>query len=235
MTKLEAAYQLLYDEFASAGITRDVVNLTGLLVEIPGKETFTVNREAVKLNLEDDGDALDSIFEVLELALKKHGFPPASPPTSFKLHKGNLWDFANKTGYRIFIMSNGTVKQNGANVMGRGCAKEAKDRFPELPLVLGELLKKWYKAQDTTTPPILWLEAYNLGVFPTKFQWYAKADLALIAESAKALRDMADEYHWSEKIVLPWPGCGSGGLKRQDVEPILKKYFDDRFIIIGLE
>jgi hypothetical protein len=49
---------------------------------------------------------------------------------------GELWDH-HKAGVVIAITTNGYVKGNGACVMGRGCAKEARDSFPGIDLGWG--------------------------------------------------------------------------------------------------
>ncbi len=44
----------------------------------------------------------------------------------------NLWD-ADADNVLLCITTNGYVKNNGECVMGRGCALEAKTRWPDLP------------------------------------------------------------------------------------------------------
>lgn len=231
-------YEILYEELALTGITAEMVDLTGFLNrddKVTGK--IALDWASVNMRIEDDGDARESVIESIRRILKKKEiFTPAELGLTFKKVIGNMWDYDQQPDtYRLFITTNGTVKQSGATVMGRGCAKEAKDMFPELPLVLGQLLQDWYKSEATTTPPVLWLDEFRLGCFPVKMHWYLKADLALIEQSAKSLVEMANEHKWKEWIVVPWPGCGNGGLKREEVEPILAKYFDERFIVIGKE
>lgn len=229
--KLTELYDILYKQLANAGVSSEMVDLTNFAKEDPATSKFVFDWNQVVMRIEDDGDARDSVVEILKSILKTYKLYTPSYTTLV----GNMWNFIKKPEYRIFVTTNGTVKQNGAVVMGTGCAKEAKDMFPAIPLFLGELLQKWYKENNTNIPPVMWLKDYNLGVFPVKMQWYFKADLKLIEQSAKTLREMADDNKWTEKIVVPWPGCGNGGLKRQQVEPILAKYFDDRFIVIGLD
>jgi hypothetical protein len=57
--------------------------------------------------------------------------------------KGNLWDLAREMhADAICITTNGFVKNDGTAVMGKGCAREACQRYPNLnlPLVLGQKL-----------------------------------------------------------------------------------------------
>lgn len=138
--------------------------------------------------------------------------------------KGNLWTYP--ADVRV-ITTNGTVKKNGECVMGRGCAAEAKLRYPELPLVLGQAISGmdnepfWFPIPSARTP---------LVTFPVKHNWHERADLDLIRASAQkisVMRALEDRI-----IVMPRPGCGNGGLKWEDVKPILEPILDDRFHVI---
>ena len=139
--------------------------------------------------------------------------------------KGDIWDF-HKQGYWIVITTNGTVKSNGEAVMGRGVALQAKQRFSDLPIILGNNIKTFGN------------KAFILGkgvtTLPVKHNWWEKADLTLIEESTKELRNLfvtvITEY--PIPIYLVRPGCGNGGLDWGDVRPILEKYLDDRFVVV---
>jgi len=141
--------------------------------------------------------------------------------------RGNIWDYLGEAV--IVITTNGTVKKNGEAVMGRGCALEAKQRFPRLPLFLGDRLTLrgnhvHYFSRCLGLP--------DLVTFPVKHNWWEKADLALIERSCKELLKLAYDFNW-EKIIVPRPGCGNGGLDWRDVKPVLERYFDDRFLVIS--
>jgi hypothetical protein len=53
---------------------------------------------------------------------------------------GDIWDFLGRAV--IAITTNGTVTKEGTAVFGRGCARQALERFPNLSLCLGRLLEK---------------------------------------------------------------------------------------------
>ena len=133
--------------------------------------------------------------------------------------QGNMWGYP--ADYRV-ITTNGFVKRNGECVMGRGCAKEAKDRYPELPSKLGTLIQAYGNV-------VLWL-GNDLFSFPVKHKWFEKADLALIEQSCQQLINHVNRD--SVDVVIPRPGCGNGQLNWNDVKPILDKYLDDRFKVI---
>lgn len=143
---------------------------------------------------------------------------------------GNLWDYYDK-GYTICITTNGTIKKDGSVVMGRGCALEAKNRFPLLPKKLGECLTFDYKT-DVYNVPFYFIE-YNIVTFPVKDNWYETAKLDLIYHSCVWLKHILDT-HDIKKIVLPRPGCGNGKLDwEKEVKPVIKDILDDRILIIS--
>jgi hypothetical protein len=138
--------------------------------------------------------------------------------------KGNLWDYP--ADVRI-ITTNGTIKNNGECVMGRGCAAEAKQRHPTIARVLGEHIQ-------ANGNHVGWIYGQERGSiifsYPVKHNWFEKADPILIERSAKEL--MVAVAPWL-KIVMPRPGCGNGRLNwDRDVKPILEPILDDRFHVI---
>ena len=67
-----------------------------------------------------------------------------------------------------------------------------------------------------------------LVCMPVKWSIQDQADLRLIHTSAEWLVTMTDHAEW-QHVVLPRPGCGLGGLRWWDVQPILSAILDDRF------
>lgn len=133
---------------------------------------------------------------------------------------GDLWTYPADVQV---ITTNGTIKKNGECVMGRGCAFEAKQKWPKLPKVLGDSLRKWGNK-------VQYFEEFNLFVFPVKHEWYQQADPTLIVTSAIELQERALQS-WNT-IVMPRPGCGNGKLEWKYVRELLKPILDDRFHVI---
>lgn len=149
---------------------------------------------------------------------------------------GDLWTYP--ADVRV-ITTNGTVKKNGEAVMGRGCALEAKQRYPEVPALLGLLLKNAILGNHVhfiMTLPGDERHIETLYSFPVKHNWFEKAAISLIERSARELifqmDDLRDRGHGRDVIVLPRPGCGNGGLKWDDVRLVLAPILDDRFHVI---
>lgn len=120
------------------------------------------------------------------------------------------------------ITTNGVVKKNGELTMGAGIALAAKQNFPRLPKLLGDLVHK-------TGNHVYILPEIRIASFPTKHDWRDKSDLNLIEQSCKELVEKTANW---ELILLPRVGTANGKLSWEQVKPILSKYLDDRFVIL---
>ena len=133
---------------------------------------------------------------------------------------GNLWTYP--ADWHV-ITTNGFVKKNGECVMGRGCALEAKTKYPDLAKKLGHAIKIYGNR-------MWWFPEYMLATFPVKHQWFEKADLELIKDSVDTFLMNIKEFDKCE-FVMPRPGCGNGQLKWEDVKPIVSKLPDNVKVI----
>lgn len=164
---------------------------------------------------------------------------------------GDIFSYLGRVD-AICITTNGYVNKRGECVMGKGNAGEAAKRWKELPKILGEKIKK----NGNVVNVLIQVEGTWIIAFPTKTDIvkrpeltqilphlrarYANklwvpgfavySDIKLIERSARQLKEIADKMKF-QKVVLPLPGCGCGGLKPWQVLPILEKLLDDRFII----
>lgn len=137
---------------------------------------------------------------------------------------GNLWSWYGKPSIIVLITTNGIVTPNGRCVMGRGCAEEAKIRFPGIDLELGGKIRIGGNQMYPLVGGLVWS-------FPVKRDWRDKADLGLIATSASQLGDMALK-RGEEHFVLPRPGCGNGGRTWEEVEPVID-FLPDNVLVIA--
>jgi len=152
--------------------------------------------------------------------------------------RGDLWELG-KNADAVVITTNGFVKKNGHAVMGRGCAREARDRWAGLDLRLGTLIRIHGNRCFRFAASLPNNEGSCLVSFPVKPErgldgepgWSCPAEMWLIRQSARQLVEMADKFGWGS-VVLPRPGCGNGGLDWDDVRPILEAILDDRFTVV---
>ena len=159
---------------------------------------------------------------------------------------GDIWQYPADV---ICITTNGSVKNDGRAVMGRGVALQAKQRWPEL--ILDDILGRQLRAGDLHVSVLAAVKtAEILGrrlrlddvhgaarrelvllSFPVKYRWHEAADLVLIGNSAHELADLAKMCP-EIVFVLPRPGCGNGRLKWEDVKPILLPILPDNVHVI---
>lgn len=135
-----------------------------------------------------------------------------------------LYDKDNK--YILCITTNGFIKKNGANVMGAGIAKQAKERFDNIDIIFGNLIRK----NGHIVQPI----GDRLLSFPVKDFWYNTARLDIIIESLKQLKSIA-LFNPDKVFILPKPGCGNGKLKWCDIKDDIDKYIVDNIIIVDFK
>lgn len=134
---------------------------------------------------------------------------------------GDLWDFLGQAP--VCITTSALVSRSGQASMPRGCARQARERFPELPQILGGLIRQHGN------------HVHELGrgllSFPVEQTPFEVPGLGLIECSCQELLALTEQRSWPQ-VVVPRPGCGGGGLAWSEVRPILQRYFDDRFWVI---
>ena len=148
----------------------------------------------------------------------------------------------------ICITTNGYVNKQGALTMGKGCAGEAKYRWPGIQILAGGMVEsngnKVFLLTDTKDGKISlparlgwpYVEVpYHILTFPTKHHWKDPSSLDLITQSCQQLVELTDA-HGFESVVIPRPGCGLGQLSWDEVRPICQDIlYDERFWIITFE
>lgn len=124
------------------------------------------------------------------------------------------------------ITTNSFVRNDGTLVMGAGIAKQARDKMPGLAENAGQ------KIEETVGH----LGVYGLllpdtdsclALFQVKDHWDKKADLQIIAHSAKHLTQWLQDQPMDAEVHLNYPGIGNGGLHRTDVAGIIDPWPDN--------
>ncbi len=138
---------------------------------------------------------------------------------------GDMWQ-EHAEGAVVAITTNGAVNKVGRAVMLRGCARQAREHFPELMKTLGSLISQHGN------------HVFDLGhqivSFPVETDPYQVPETDLIEQSCRELVELADYKGW-QKVVVPRPGCGGGGLEWLEVKTILERHFDERFHVISIQ
>jgi hypothetical protein len=146
---------------------------------------------------------------------------------------GDLWDF-HAQGHYICITTNGTVRRDGACVMGRGIAKQAASRFPQFPYAVGkELLFYGPPSRGLLNFPVFVFPEWRLITFRVKWHWGDTADMELIDRTARLL-STDERVANMDHVYLPRPGCGNGHLQWSDVRAVIAPILDDRFTVVEI-
>ncbi len=146
---------------------------------------------------------------------------------------GDLWD---TNADIIVITTNGATRRDGAAIMGRGVALQAKSRYPDIEYILGALIRENGNHVNFVIGGLL-----KIVSFPVKHHWRERADLKLINQSAIELVQLVDRLRLHLKpssvyaVALPRPGCGNGRLRWEDVRSIIRPVLDDRFTVYNKE
>ena len=156
--------------------------------------------------------------------------------------KADLWQLYDRGGV-CCITTNGFVKKSGEAVMGRGVAWQAARRWPDLPAVLGWMIREYGNVVQVVRErlvafPVKPVAGISNGSnvvrhmrhrFPPGSQvpgWAMKADLDIIARSLRQLDLLRRARGW-EQVYLPRPGCGAGELDWEgQVRPLCEQYGD---------
>jgi len=123
----------------------------------------------------------------------------------------------------IIITTNANIRNDGNAVMGRGIALAAAHRWPQLPWLLAQHLKKNGNVPTEILPGVI--------TFPTKHNWHQDSNLQLIAQSARKLVDITRDH---EFVFLPRVGTVNGKLLWETVRDVLAPILvDKKFYIIN--
>lgn len=147
--------------------------------------------------------------------------------------KGNIWKLSGAFDWVVIPTSIGW-RRDGTAVLGRGLAKQAADRWPDLPIDYGEQCMLRGAATPVLAHRPRGLNPRNLLLFPVKplnaaapqLSWQAPVSLELIQRSLKQLRAMIFELSGGN-IYLPDVGCGNGQLPTAVVRPYIEEAFKD--------
>lgn len=138
--------------------------------------------------------------------------------------QGDIWQNAEHSDW-VTITTNGGTNKSGQAIMGKGIALEAKERFPQLPALLGFKLL-------STGNTVYTFPAYGIITFPTKENFWEKSTLQLISTSARCLSNLVADFGLCGRILLPRPGCGNGKLTWKQVKPVIEPFFgSDQYVI----
>lgn len=142
------------------------------------------------------------------------------------IETGDMWS-ALPDADLFLVTTNSTLrKSDGALVMGRGSAKEAKQRFPLLPVLAGTYIRKKGLQNDIYGLMTDIIPGNNpIGLFQVKTFYGDAARLEIVDYSTRLLSVVLDHRPYTD-VHLNFPGIGNGRLNESDVASILNKYLE---------
>jgi hypothetical protein len=156
------------------------------------------------------------------------------------LKTGDMWKGFSDPDVDLWLFTgNCIVRNDGALVMGRGLAKQVKQKFSYIPYILGGFIEQHREHNQTSYYGIM--TCYHkftykeddirreLGVFQVKTVYNKPAKLSLIGFSVITLINNIEECDY-KKVYLNYPGIGNGGLTEEQVFPIIKDLPDSVYV-----
>jgi hypothetical protein len=148
---------------------------------------------------------------------------------------GDLWKLVPEVEeawpcLKLVTINGECRRSDGAAVMGRGCARQAKDVVPGVDHKLGGLLAEHgNRVMRLASLP----DGSHLGSFPVKHGWREEADLTLIERSAYQLVELMNRFGY-QTVFLPRPGAGIGKRSYQaEIKPLIEEILvGGRFVIV---
>jgi O-acetyl-ADP-ribose deacetylase (regulator of RNase III) len=118
---------------------------------------------------------------------------------------------------------------NSVGIMGKGVALRFKERYPKhceaFNIYSKRLLGRGFAG--LLKPKLIRLDALAdpkyIMFFPTKIHWKFDSRLDYIERNLPIAFDQLNKLE-IRSVAFPWPGCGNGGLQKEDVSKIFDKY-----------
>lgn len=144
---------------------------------------------------------------------------------------GDMFNMYGKTD-NFLVTTNSYIRTDDALLMRRGAAFELAKRNPSIPYAFGRHIKQSCGDLSDYHCIILpqWDENHKVvgvGAFQVKRHYSDLADLELIKRSTEHLTYLAVHVSPHERFDINYPGIGNGGLKHNDVQPIIETLPDN--------
>jgi len=137
-----------------------------------------------------------------------------------------MWSSYNQTDL-FCITTNSYLRWNDTVVMGRGIARQAKERIEGIDKYFGDQIKNTC-GHLGLYGLIIWKRkhAQSVAAFQVKYHFKSNANLDIIATSTDMLTKLANKYP-DARFDLNFPGIGNGHLPRNEVLPIISQLPDN--------
>ena len=148
-----------------------------------------------------------------------------------------IWSFLPT--HAIVIPTNAGWRADGSNVTGAGLAKQAAERFPDLPAWYGLVCRREQRLDRVPPPALHWprdaagpalvlVAVKPCDLTQPHLSWDQPARLELVERGLFGLQQMTE----TPRVAVPLLGCGNGGLDPRVVLPLMRRLLDDRFLLV---
>lgn len=151
---------------------------------------------------------------------------------------GDIFNYVDT--HWIVITTNEGWRTNGDNVMGAGLARYIRDNHPHLATEYGKFCREYPGQGKITSYEFPFKDSVRRFIMlPTKklspatphLSWKAMSDLSLIEGCLAQLAEFGKTA--TVPVMVPLLGCSNGGLRYDQVAPLMRKYLvDDIFTLI---
>lgn len=133
---------------------------------------------------------------------------------------GDWFELATDDSDLALFTGNSTIRRDGGLVMGRGLARQVRDRLPGVDRAIAQAIDR------RTTYGVAVADSFRVGraavgAFQVKRFWGDAADLGLIAHSVACLNTFLTPKPADYRVILNYPGIGNGRLTLKQVAPLI--------------
>jgi len=132
---------------------------------------------------------------------------------------GDMWTIYGRPNTVFVFTANSTIRNDGALVMGRGIAKEVRDRLDGIDKAIGKLVSA-QPSPDEFGFLIIDYHGKRIGVFQVKTYYGDPASPQLIRRATEKLQKWV-LAHPTITVHMNYPGIGYGRLPEDVVRPLI--------------
>ena len=133
---------------------------------------------------------------------------------------GDWFELAADESDLALFTGNSTIRRDGCLVMGRGLARQVRDRLPGIDRAIARAIGR-RATYGVAIAAGFRIGRAAVGAFQVKQFWGDAADPGLIAHSVKCLNTLLEPMPADYRVILNYPGIGNGRLTLEQVAPLI--------------
>ncbi len=134
---------------------------------------------------------------------------------------GDWFELAADDADLALFTGNSTITRDGRLVMGRGLARQVRDRLLGVDRAIAQAIDRRAVYGVAIADDTYRIGRAAVGAFQVKLFWGDAADLGLIAHSVASLNTLLAPKPADYRVILNYPGIGNGRLALEQVAPLI--------------